>query len=75
MHSTRGQDCGTYERVAAGLFRIRQQAKPFCVFNPDTGKLLMGRKSLHRTTQSRMWRLFWRLKYDRRREDVLSFPT
>lgn len=75
LYSIRGQERGTYERTARALFRVRQRAKPFCVFNPDTGKLMIGRKSLHRTTQSRMWRLFWRLKYDRRHDDGLPLYT
>lgn len=54
---------GTYERIAQRLLRGQPKAKPF-------GKLIdghfyTGTLSLHRTKQSRMWRLFWRLKKQR----------
>lgn len=54
---------GTYERIAKTLLRGQPKAKPYACF--VDGKLCTGTKSLHRTTQSRRWRLFWRLKKGR----------
>lgn len=53
----------TYERIAEKLLKGQPKAKPF-------GKLvgnrfLTGHQSLHWTKQSRIWRLFWRLKQNR----------
>lgn len=54
---------GTYERIAQTLLRGQPKAKRTAhVYN---GKFLTGTKSLHRTQQSRKWRLFWRLKSQR----------
>lgn len=54
---------GTYERIAATL--LRGQPKPKRFARVWEGKLLTGTQSLHRTPQSRRWRLFWRLKQQR----------
>lgn len=55
---------GSYERIAQKLLKGKPKPKPIARF--IEGKLLTGTQSLHRTYQSRTWRLFWRLK-DRRR--------
>lgn len=54
---------GTYERIAQSL--LRGQPKPKRSARFCEGRLLIGTKSLHRTPQSRRWRLFWRLKSQR----------
>jgi len=51
---------GAYERIAQRLLRGQPKAKPFGRF--INGHLYTGTLSLHRTKQSRLWRLFWRLK-------------
>lgn len=51
---------GAYERVAQRLLKNQPRPKPFCVFVDS--QLHIGTQSLHRTSQSRLWRLFWRLK-------------
>lgn len=53
----------TYQRVAETL--LRGQPKPRKIARFVNGKLLTGTASLHRTEQSRRWRLFWRLKSNR----------
>lgn len=51
---------GTYERIAEKLLKGQPKPKPAAMF--IHGHLWTGTKSLHRTRQSRVWRLFWRLK-------------
>ncbi len=51
---------GAYERIAQRLLTGQPRPGRFCAF--EDGRLLTGTKSLHRTRQSRTWRLFWRLK-------------
>ena len=53
----------TYQRIAENL--LRGQPKPRKIARFVNGRLLTGTASLHRTEQSRRWRLFWRLKYNR----------
>lgn len=52
-----------YERIAETL--LRGQPRPRRFARMIDGKFLTGTKSLHRTPQSRRWRLFWRLKQQR----------
>jgi hypothetical protein len=54
----------TYERIAEKLLKGQPKAKPFCQLIGN--KFMTGTKSLHQTKQSRLWRLFWRLKFDRK---------
>ena len=54
---------GAYERIADAL--LRGQLRPKRFVRVWEGRLLTGTKSLHRTPQSRRWRLFWRLKSQR----------
>jgi hypothetical protein len=54
---------GTYERTAERLLKGQPKAKPFG--RMESGRFWTGTKSLHRTPQSRRWRLFWRLKANR----------
>lgn len=54
----------SYERTAQKLLKGQPKPKPTAHF--DEGRVLKGTKSLHKTHQSRVHRLFWRLK-DRRR--------
>jgi hypothetical protein len=54
---------GTYERIAETL--LRGQPRPRRIARFVDGRMLTGTASLHRTPQSRRWRLFWRLKYNR----------
>jgi hypothetical protein len=54
---------GTYERIAERLLVGQPKPKPFGLF--DGKRFWTGTKSLHRTAQSRRWRLFWRLKQRR----------
>jgi len=56
----RGTDKGTYQRTADSL--LIGQPRPARIARLVNGKLLTGTASLHRTTKSRRWRLFWRLK-------------
>lgn len=49
-----------YERIAERL--LKGQPEPGDSAGLVNGRLLTGTKSLHRTPQSRRWRLFWRLK-------------
>jgi len=52
---------GTYQRISERLLLVNyRRPKPFCFF--EDGKLLVGTQSLHRTTQARIWRMFWRIK-------------
>lgn len=51
---------GTYERIAQRLLIGQPRPKPFCQLHD--GHFFTGTKSLHRTRQSRKWRLFWRIK-------------
>lgn len=54
---------GSYERIANRLLRGQPKPKPFGLL---VGHYFWtGNKSLHKTRQSRMWRLFWRLKAQR----------
>jgi hypothetical protein len=54
---------GAYERIAERLLRGQPRPKPFGML---VGRYFWtGHKSLHRTRQSRKWRLFWRLKAQR----------
>jgi hypothetical protein len=54
----------TYERISEKLLKGQPKAKPFGKL--VDGRFLTGTRSLHRTKQSRIWRLFWRLKIDRK---------
>jgi hypothetical protein len=49
-----------YERIAEKLIKGQPKPKPTAMF--INGHLWTGTKSLHRTRQSRVWRLFLRLK-------------
>jgi hypothetical protein len=49
-----------YERAAERL--LVGQPKPKRTARFVDGHLRTGHQSLHRTRQSRIWRLFWRLK-------------
>jgi hypothetical protein len=51
---------GTYERIAQRLLVGQPRPKPFCQFRD--GHCFTGTQSLHRTRQSRKWRLFWKIK-------------
>lgn len=51
---------GAYERLSQRLLAGQPMPKPLCWFNGLY--LVRGTHSLHRTKQSRTWRLFWRLK-------------
>ena len=53
----------TYERTAERL--LKGQPKPKKFGKLEDGRFLTGTLSLHRTPQSRRWRLFWRLKHNR----------
>lgn len=53
----------TYERIAQNLLKGQPKAKPFGMLIGNT--FVTGTQSLHRTKQSRNWRLFWRLKQNR----------
>jgi hypothetical protein len=53
----------TYERIGQKLLKGQPKAKPFGMLIGNT--FVTGTKSLHRTKQSRLWRLFWRLKQNR----------
>jgi hypothetical protein len=52
-----------YERIANKLLRGQPKPKPFV--KVMCGVLCVGTQSLHRTPQSRRWRMFWRLKSQR----------
>jgi hypothetical protein len=52
-----------YERISQKLLKGQPRAKPFGKL--IGGKFETGTRSLHRTKQSRLWRLFWRLKFQR----------
>jgi hypothetical protein len=54
---------GTYERIALRLLKGQPRAKPFGKL--VDGRFLTGTRSLHRTPQSRRWRLFLRIKHNR----------
>lgn len=56
---------GAYERIAETL--LKGQPKPRKIARFVDGRLLTGTDSLHRTVQSRRWRLFWRLKFNRQK--------
>lgn len=49
-----------YERIAQTLLKGQRRPAPYCYF--DGTWLQVGTQSLHRTKQSRNWRLFWRIK-------------
>jgi len=51
---------GTYERIAQRL--LQGQPKPARFGMLVGSHFWTGYKSLHRTPQSRKWRLFWKLK-------------
>ena len=57
---------GAYERIATQLLKGQRKAPPFCYF--DGVYFERGTESLHRTKQSRNWRLFWRIKSVRAKE-------
>lgn len=59
-----------YERIADRLLQGQPKPQRFAKF--IDGRLLSGTKSLHRTRQSRTWRLFWRLKTARRANELLT---
>jgi hypothetical protein len=54
----------TYERISEKL--LKGQSKPKIFGQLIGNKFMTGTQSLHRTKQSRLWRLFWRLKFDRK---------
>lgn len=51
---------GSYERIAMRLLKGQPRPKP--VGRQIHGHFATGHQTLHRTRQSRTWRLFWRLK-------------
>ena len=53
----------TYERTAQKLLRGQPKPKAFCKL--IDGRFLTRTQSLHKTPQSRKWRMFWRLKAQR----------
>lgn len=53
----------TYERIAETLKKGQPWPRKIARFRD--GHLHTGTASLHRTPQSRRWRLFWRLKDER----------
>ena len=53
----------TYERTAQKL--LRGQPKPKRFGKLVDGRFLTGTQSLHKTPQSKKWRMFWRLKSQR----------
>ena len=53
----------TYDRTSQRL--LRGQPKPKRFGQLVDGRFLTGTKSLHKTPQSRKWRMFWRLKAQR----------
>lgn len=54
---------GSYERIAQTLLKGQPKPTRFVFF--DGQQVHTGTNSLHRTAQSRRWRLFWRLKANR----------
>jgi hypothetical protein len=54
----------TYERISEKLLKGQPKPKIFGKFIGN--KFETGTQSLHRTKQSRIWRLFWKLKFDRK---------
>jgi hypothetical protein len=54
---------GSYERTANRLLRGQPKPKRFGMLVGH--HFWTGYKSLHKTNQSRRWRLFWRLKAKR----------
>jgi hypothetical protein len=63
----------TYERIAIKLLRGQPKPKPFV--KVMYGVLVVGTKSLHRTPQSRRWRMFWRLKSQRQTQVATYWKT
>ena len=63
----------SYDRIAQEL--LRGQPKPERTAKFIDGKLVTGTKSLHRTKQSRILRLFWRLKEKREVVYYYDFGT
>jgi len=59
---------GTYKRTSQRLLRGQPKAKPFGRL--IDGRFYTGTRSLHRTKQSRMWQLFWRIKLRRKNIDA-----
>lgn len=51
---------GAYERIAERLLRGQPKTKRFGMLVGH--HFWTGHQSLHRTPQSRRWRLFWRIK-------------
>lgn len=51
----------TYDRIAEKL--LKGQPKPRKIAQFIDGKVVHGHDTLHRTPQSRRWRLFWRIKW------------
>ena len=64
---------GAYERIALTL--LRGQLRPKRYARVWEGRLLTGTQSLHRTPQSRRWRMFWRLKAQRQTTVGLYWRT
>jgi len=58
---------GAYERTAQRLLRGQPKARPFGKL--INGHFYRGTYSLHRTKQSRLWRLFWKIKSVRQNLD------
>jgi hypothetical protein len=58
----------SYERTADKLLKGMPKAKAIGFLYE--GRFLTGVASSHKTKQARIWRLFWRLKYN---HDVKSF--
>lgn len=52
----------SYERISQSLLKKQEPHAPFCIFDAETKRLLIGTQSLHRTASSRIWRTFWRIK-------------
>lgn len=55
---------GNYERTAQKLLKGIPKNKPFC--KVVGGKLLVGVRTTHRSSQGRAFNLFWRIKNKRK---------
>jgi hypothetical protein len=68
---------GAYERIAETLLRGQEKNRDYRarVGHVWEGKFLLGNKSLHRTPQSRRWRMFWQLKSQRQTTVGLYWRT
>lgn len=60
MNQWKAATSGTYERIAKRLLRGQPKPKRFGMLSGH--HFWVGNNSLHKTKQSRKWRLFWRIK-------------